>query len=1103
MGYTPPEWFREAIHVFGTASRAKLASGVGEPEEALRAPVEQLVTTVGQRMGLRVVPVGESMLSDLRVRPDYAIQVDGAVCGYIEIKKPGLGANAEALTGKHNREQWKRLSNLPNLIYTDGVSWAHYSVGARDRDVVRLVGTLNEGSGALQVDGPELEQMLATFLRWQPAPLRNVHAMVRAIAPLCRLLRDEVVDQLRRERQQVDQGAPSDSQPFTGLAKDWRGLLFPSATDDEFADGYAQTVTFALLLARSRNISFTEKSMHDIGSELGAEHSLMGRALQLLTDHVARPFRVTLSTLQRVVAAADWDRIRAGKRDAYLYLYEEFLEVYDNDLRKTSGSYYTPVDVAEHMVRLTDDVVRDKLGMRHGLGSENVTVVDPAAGTGTFLLRIVDQVFQRVAARHGEGEAREIIADLARRIIGFEMQMGPHAVSELRVNDLLQKLGVSVPPEGGVSLYVTNTLDDPQHEQPPLSWALAPISASATAANRIKADVPVTVVIGNPPYRERAKGLGSWVEQGSPPDRPSLMRAFALPGNGRNEYVLKNLAWYFWRWATWKVFDADPGANSRGVVAFITTSAYLRGTGHKGMRSYLRRMCDEGWIIDVTPEGMQPEVATRLFPGVQQPLAIGIFVRSATESDAPAVVHYTAIHGRRQDKFEALSKLRIDGAGWQTARNGWTDPFTPAGEDGWDNYPALNDLFPVTAPGVKTNRGWVYAPRLETLRARWTRLVTENDLARRAELFKETRDRTLSSRPPALPYRQRADRPLVAELDPCPEPIRVLYRSFDRQWLIPDNRVIDYARAGLWAAVQVPGQVFLVEMHSKPIRSGPGISLSNLLPDMDAFKGSEGGRALPTRHGDGTPTTPRRLLELLGERLGMAVSGDDLVCYVAAVAAYGGYAGRFAAQLKTPGVRVPLTTDPSLWQKALELGREVVWLHTYGERLADPEGGRPHGEVNLPAERQPKNLDGIQTMPSTIRHSSEDPSTSDDDVLYVDDARFQPVSAAVWRYDVGEKQVVKQWFAHRRRKPGGRISSDLDHITAETWTRQDTVELRQLLTVLQRLVDLEPDQAELLDAICDGPLLSTTDLNATGILPIDGKQRKLRQAIADLFTEDV
>ncbi|MGH3536677.1 MAG: N-6 DNA methylase, partial [Pseudonocardiaceae bacterium] len=500
--------------------------------------------------------------------------------------------------------------------------------------------------------------------------------------------------------------------------------------------GYAQTVTFGLLYARSRGIAFEDRGYHEIGDLIAAGNTLMGRALQVLTDQFGGsseqvgPFKVTLDTLLRVISAVDWKRVRAGRRDTYLYLYEHFLAEYDPVKRQESGVYYTPVELVEPMVRLTDDALRTRLGLVRGLGTDGVRVVDPAAGTGTFLLRILDTVFDRVERSDGTGEAREVLSSMANRLVGFELQMGPYAVSELRLTDLLAHRGVELTAADRMPLHVTNTLDDPFRIQPTLASFLKAIADSTRQADRIKAELPVTVVIGNPPYRERANGDGSWVESGGfyggrrHNEDASLMSDFRLPGNGRNEYKLKNMASYFWRWATWKVFDS-PSGQGHGVVAFVTTAAYLRGTAFKGMRKYLRRTCDEGWIIDLSPEGMRPDVATRIFPKVQHPLAVGIFVRAEEDTtDEPARIHYTAVHGKRAEKFAALGALGLDDPVWQDARDGWDAPFMPAGEASWDEHPALDDLFPVRVPGVKANRAWVFSARPDLLRQRWRRLLT-------------------------------------------------------------------------------------------------------------------------------------------------------------------------------------------------------------------------------------------------------------------------------------------------------------------------------------------------------------------------------------------
>lgn len=243
--------------------------------------------------------------------------------------------------------------------------------------------------------------LLRTFLHWVPEPIRHASALVRRTAPLCRLLRAAVLEQLEFESRYAAEGGRPEELRFTGLKNDWRRLLFPTADDATFADGYAQAVTFALLLARTENISLKGVGLHEVGRRLDAGHALMGKALQLLTDNITVSFEVSLDLLIQVIDAVDWASIRKGRRDAYLHLYESFLEVYDEKLRQKSGSYYTPREVVEEMVRLTEDVLRTRLGRSDGYADENVRIVDPAmeqARTSTRSLNMSPPGPQRTSA---------------------------------------------------------------------------------------------------------------------------------------------------------------------------------------------------------------------------------------------------------------------------------------------------------------------------------------------------------------------------------------------------------------------------------------------------------------------------------------------------------------------------------------------------------------------------------------------------------------------------------------------------------------------------------------------------------------------------------
>ncbi|ORW08545.1 MULTISPECIES: type ISP restriction/modification enzyme [Mycolicibacter] len=1073
----PAQWIVDATSALGDVCKKKLA-GPGEAEAAIRAPIEELLAAAGQNLSLTVVPHDEVSDKDRGVRPDYAIRVDGAITGYLEVKKPGANLDPESFTG-HNKRQWERQRDFPNLIYTNGTEWRLYHHGDPVGEPVHLAGGALRTAGTKLTCGDDFEVLLTDFLRWDPVDITGVVTLVREVAPLCRLLRGEVLDQLAQETRAIAAGAKEADQPFHGLARDWRALLFPTATDDVFADGYAQAVTFALLLARTENIDLVAAgSLHEVGTKLAGQHSLMSRALQLLTDYVAADFRVTLDLLVRVIGAVDWPKVRAGNRDTYLHLYERFLSEYDPELRKLSGSYYTPHQVVEQMVRLSEDVLVQRLDRPEGFADPSVVIADPAMGTGGYLQQVIEHVAERVEARDGKGAVAGAVTDLATRLYGFELQMGPFAVAELRATDLLADIGATLPPRG-LGLFVTDTLDDPYAEQTQLGSGLELISRSRKRAARVKAKTKVTVVIGNPPYHERAEGMGGWVERGSGADPYKPLDDFRAEGNGRHEFNLKNLYVYFWRWGTWKVFDANKAQSNgdTGIVCYITTSGYLRGPGFKGMREYLRRNTTEGWIIDVSPEGQRPDVATRIFPGVQQPLAIAIFTRTPDcDPQIPAQIHYTAVHGPRAEKYDALAKLNVDDMQWHPTRTTWQAPFTPAARSQWDDYPALNDLMPWSSTGVTANRNWPSAPTPTVLKERLRRLISESDPARKAVLFKATRDRSLSSTnaPLSADTEQTTDRPFTAETLRYAAGAHIARygsRSFDRQWIVADSRLLDQARPPLWAA-RVPGQVFTVEQHAEPISDGPGTVFSALIPDAHHFNG-RGGRTLPLLHPAGRPNLAKGLLGALSTISERELSAHDLLAYIAGVTAHPGFTEHFTDELETPGIRIPITTDPNLFQQAIEIGRHVIWLHTYAERFTDTHGS----DVRYPAgdSRRITNLTAVNAMPSAMTY---DPDTA---TIHLGGGSFGPVPQSVWDYTVGGREVLKSWFNYRKANPTGRRTSPLDDINATTWPTEWNGELIDLLSVLSRLVEGEPAQAALLDAILAKPVASYADLAAAGV----------------------
>ena len=275
-------------------------------------------------------------------------------------------------------------------------------------------------------------------------------------------------------------------------------------------------------------------------------------------------------------------------------------------------------------------------------------------------------------------------------------------------------------------------------------------------------------------------------------------------------------------------------------------------------------------------------------------------------------------------------------------------------------------------------------------------------------------------------------------------------------------------------------QSYLTVLHRTSPTVGPAITFSAAIPDLDHYKGSFGGRVFPLWRDTGATTTnvASGILEFLTEQYKFAVTAEDLFAYLAAVAANPAYTARFQADLAQPGLRIPLAADPKVFAKAVDLGRRVIWLHTFGERFADKKADRPAGPPRMPKEKAPR-IPKDGAIP-------DDPDSMPDEIGYDEAKRrlmigtgfIDNVPPAVWQYEVSGKRVLTQWFSYRKKNRERPIIGDrrppskLGEIQPDHWLAEYTTELLNVLNVLALLVELEPAQAKLMEEICAGQTIS-------------------------------
>lgn len=1041
--------------------------------------------------------------------------------GHVELKAPSKSIDPATFTKKsHEYKQWQKLKNLPNLLYTNGREWRLYRYGA----LVPVTTSGHESeiayihtSDFVKHKGPftatpSLQGILQSFLFWEPNPITSADKLVKTLAPLAVLLREEILLGLTAQKKvheaakkrAKDQGYDEPVPPsLIGLRTDWRETLSPGATDEEFADSFAQTVVFALVVAISEDLELDINTLHHMANRLKSNHGLLGNALNLLTDHLDEDSALhnVLAIIVRVLSVTSWKHISGGKADVYLHLYEHFLSIYDPEQRKKTGSYYTPVEVVDQMVRLTDQALRQYLNKPHGFADKGVSVIDPAMGTGTYPLAVLR------AVAHDEnldpGDRSDALTRLAKNLYGFELQSGPFSVAELRISETLRELGGELPEEG-LNLYVTNTLGNPKARNRPMTGnTLRLLADQSNRANRVKREVPIQVCIGNPPYKDKAEGKGGWIEDGGSAEKP-LLDDFRAVGMGRYGYVLKNLYVYFWRWAFWKVFENSRRAfedtlNRAGVVCFITADGYLGGPGFSGMREYIRRKSSRGWIINVTPEGKRPLQKNAVF-AIETPVTIALFVREPdTDENTPAGLKYIALHGTFQQKMEALAKLDLRSPEFADVRSGWSDKFMPITVSDWDSYPELPDFYTTHAPGIESGRTWAYAPSSKNLEERWFAVLEADSLEERRVRFvdktrkdkKNPNARIITSGitvgKKSLPgvdtfsgSEESVNDQIMREIIPhVPNFVQVLYRSFDRQFLIADSRALYMPSPTLWEH-RVHHQIFIVEQHAHYPKAGPGLYFSAFIPDKDAFKGSEGGRVHPVLNTADKPSLTDEAECLLTARFGEHAPAE-LVYYLAGVTGHPGYVHTFDAELQQAGIRVPLTSDAELWSRAVQLGKYVVWLHTYGER------GEPLPGMTRATD---KPADGLYSMPvyeksmgGAMPEKKPTFTLGEDDIhgeIAFGASRWSNIKKAVFDYTVGGQQTIGLWAKYRLKKPIGRKSSPLDDIVQQSWPSEWTTEFKELLCVLTHLVHLEPAQEKLLADILAGDLIPREEFISEG-----------------------
>ncbi|MEZ4436259.1 MAG: type ISP restriction/modification enzyme [bacterium] len=880
----------------------------------------------------------------------------------------------------------------------------------------------------------------------------------------------------------------------------------------QFADAYAQTITYGMLAARwissdRQDLLFTRQNLPAL---LPSTSPFLRDLFQkLVNSNFDENLSWLLDDTTSLLARTSVAQVFLGERDPSIHFYQDFLDAYDPQIRKEQGVYYTPDEVVSYIVRTAHSALQHDFGLPLGLADTTawadfaaakqisvpkgidprapfVQVLDPALGTGTFLLRVIEVIHETMEAEYerrgltSEAARSQWIAyvrrDLLPRINGFELMMAPYIVSHLRLGLALQRTGFVFEQGDRLRVYLTNTLE--MHTPTQLSTIGEHVAAEATEAERVKKDAAISVILGNPPYeREPAesagKHKGGWVRSGWDGwrDRRPPLEDFAEPtrkaGRGGDLKNIYNLYVYFWRWAMWRVFDryAAPG-----IVSFITASSYLRGPGFVGMREEMRRAAGQIYVLDLEGDQKGARRNDNIFNIL---IAVAIATLRAlqpSERNSAAPGHYVRVDGTTAEKLAycARQAVGVNAAGHRTAMN-WDGALVSSRETLFSTLPLVADIFPWQHSGAQYKRKWPIGATQQQLETRWRALLSCTG-RNRAEAFRETGAWTISSTFKPLLLDGDIKPPLnsLGPDAPLPRLTRYGYRSFDRQYAIADERFGDRLRPPLWQSWSRQ-QLYLACLLSKVLGDGPAMTASAYVPDLDFFCNRGGKDVIPLWRDPAAqaPNIAAGFIARLKATHGKAPRPQDIFAYAYAVLANPGYVTRFEEELQIPGPRLPVTKDKALFARGAALGRELLRWHTYGERFREKGDG-------FALAGTAKVITAIPSAPAKYpeKHTYDEATQR----LRVGDGEIGPVSPEVWRFSVSGLQVVKSWLDYRMKKGAGKKSSPLDDIRPERWTDEMTRELLELLWVLEWSLARYQTLDAWLDEVLDGDLFTAEEI---------------------------
>ncbi|MDD5085549.1 MAG: N-6 DNA methylase [Candidatus Omnitrophica bacterium] len=941
--------------------------------------------------------------------PDFRVW-DGTqhIVGYIEAKAPTV----EYLDQIETTEQLKRYRHtFPNLILTNFFEFRLYRYGVLIDKVLVARPFIMHKLKAIPLVEKEAEffELLEKFFSFSLPRVYDAKSLAIELAKRTRFLKAEVIAQELEEEERIKKGF------ILGFYEAFRRYLISGLSKEEFADLYSQTITYGLFAARTRSENgFNRKLAYDnIPPTIGILRDVF--KFVSLGD-LSQPMEWIIDDISEVLAVTDVKNIlhqyfHEGKgKDPVVHFYETFLTEYDPETREKRGVYYTPEPVVSYIVRSLHTILKERFNRRDGFASSTVTVLDPAAGTLTFLAEAAKLAVEEFVAKYGEGGKHTFIKEyVLKNFYAFELMMAPYAVGHLKMSFLLEELGYKLQADDRFKLYLTNTLEMEELAQTELP-GMASLSEESHLAGKVKKEQPILVIMGNPPYSGHSSNIGKWISD----EIKAYYQVDGKPLKEKNPKWLQDDYVKFIRFAQWKIDQAG-----EGTIGLITNHSYLDNPTFRGMRQSLMNSFDEIYILDLhgnslkkekCPDGSKDE---NVFD-IRQGVAIALFIKKKGEEKG-CTIHHSEIWGLREAKNECLSRNDIKTSTWkELSPKSEFYLFVPRDEkllEGYKRYPKVTEIFPLNGVGMTTARDAFVIDR------------DKSSLVNRIRLFKNSRysDDDLHAffqinRKKGWSIRKAWNMlQSISGSDLNKFILPVLYRPFDVQWIFYHDSVVwrtvkrvmrHMMQENLGLCVGRAGQVVgsekawnivfcshCVEDFNLFYRGGNVNFPLYLYPDTnkeDLFSQKKE----PEKR---QPNISPQLFATLSKAYKKEPAPEEIFYYIYAVLYSHTYRIKYSEFLKTDFPRVPFTKDYELFGKMAEYGKRLVNLHLLKSSELDPPVAKFQGEGNNRVEKLKYNERERRGYINPNRY-------------------FEGVTEEVWRYQIGGYQVCNKWLKDRKDK---------------------------------------------------------------------------------------